>query len=249
MEIREVLERHKRVALHFSGGKDSLCTLHLVRPYWDKITVAWVNTGAAFPETVELMAEVRGMVPHFLEVHSDQPTQNAREGPPADVVSTWDTIFGRGICENREFKVQAVFSCCSENIWMPMHRAMMEGKFTLVLRGQRNSERRKGFIRSGHVEDGIEYYFPLENWSEADVRTFLQANSIDLPHHYNWFNTSGDCMNCSAYLDENKGKLEYLEEYHPLVAKEVVHRLQYIRRAALTELKHLDNVLEAYAHC
>jgi 3'-phosphoadenosine 5'-phosphosulfate sulfotransferase (PAPS reductase)/FAD synthetase len=58
------IERHKpgKAVLQFSGGKDSLACLLLLRPWWDRLTVMWVNTGAAFPETLELMEAVRSRV-------------------------------------------------------------------------------------------------------------------------------------------------------------------------------------------
>jgi len=32
--------------LQLSGGKDSLACLYLLKPKWDDLIVAWVNTGA-----------------------------------------------------------------------------------------------------------------------------------------------------------------------------------------------------------
>ena len=54
-DLTKLFNRHKKAVLSFSGGKDSLACLHLCRPYRDKLTVAWVNTGAAFPHIVEFV--------------------------------------------------------------------------------------------------------------------------------------------------------------------------------------------------
>lgn len=45
--MKHIIDRHERVVLFFSGGKDSLTCLLLLRPYWDRLTVCWINTGAA----------------------------------------------------------------------------------------------------------------------------------------------------------------------------------------------------------
>ena len=57
-EIAAVLDKHKKIALQCSGGKDSLALLHLMWPFWDKLTVYWLDTGDSFPETEERMASV-----------------------------------------------------------------------------------------------------------------------------------------------------------------------------------------------
>ena len=53
--MREYLDRHDKIALQFSGGKDSLAVLYLCKEWWNKITVVWLNTGSAFPETIAQM--------------------------------------------------------------------------------------------------------------------------------------------------------------------------------------------------
>ncbi|WP_249207126.1 hypothetical protein [Burkholderia cenocepacia] len=37
-----------------------------------------------------------------------------------------------------------------------------------------------------------------------------------------------DCLHCTAYLDENGGKLRYLRDFHPKVAVEYERRLRLI---------------------
>jgi 3'-phosphoadenosine 5'-phosphosulfate sulfotransferase (PAPS reductase)/FAD synthetase len=80
------MSAHENTVLQFSGGKDSLACLFLLREQWDEMTVLWVNAGAAFPETVGLMEKIRALVPHFLEVRTNQPAQVAELGYPVDVL-------------------------------------------------------------------------------------------------------------------------------------------------------------------
>lgn len=45
-------------AVFFSGGKDSLCVLHLASRAWDKFNVVYVDTGIAFPGEREYVVKV-----------------------------------------------------------------------------------------------------------------------------------------------------------------------------------------------
>lgn len=240
-----MINDHERIALQFSGGKDSIACLYLLRPYWDRLSVLWVNTGAAFPETIEYMSWVRAMVPNFIEVKSDQPSQVERDGYPSDIVTWWDTPLGRALDSARTGRVQTPTNCCRENIWVPMQEATMKLAPTLVIRGQRNDEQRKGMIRSGDVVDGVTYWFPLEDWSEADVFAYLKEVGAEIPVHYAYTKTSLDCWSCTAYLDENVGKRRYMKRIHPELYAAVTERLSTIARETEREMRVLHQALEA----
>ncbi len=71
-DLATLFDRHDKAVLSFSGGKDSLVCLDLCRDYRDKLTVAWVNTGAMFPHMREFVYRaVEGF--NFVELESDQP--------------------------------------------------------------------------------------------------------------------------------------------------------------------------------
>ena len=44
-----MLGSHKHAVLQFSGGKDSTALMYLARPWLDRITVIFGETGATFP--------------------------------------------------------------------------------------------------------------------------------------------------------------------------------------------------------
>jgi len=242
-----MLKDHKIVALHFSGGKDSLATLYLMRPWWERITVLWCNTGDAFPETRLQMDAIKQLVPHFQEVESDQPLQIAENGYPSDALSAWDTPFGAAIYEGRPHKAQAPLGCCQANIWAPMDRATRMLGATMVIRGQRNSERLKSPIRSGHVEDGIEYLFPLQEWTDEMVKGYLRDNDVALPPHYVYNNTSLDCQHCSGYLFDTVGKFDYMRKHHPTLHRKVVEIVRMNLNAVVWELRHARAIIDAHS--
>jgi phosphoadenosine phosphosulfate reductase len=116
-----------------------------------------------------------------------------------------------------------------------------------VIRGQRNDEALKSPIRSGSVIGGVEYLFPIQNWSRAQVVQYLIKENVKLPRHYGSFDSSVDCLHCTGYLGENRGKMAWLEENHITAAKEVARRLRFIKSAVMVELTHISNALEEHA--
>ena len=228
--------------LQFSGGKDSLACLHLLRPRWDEITVLWCNTGAAFPETVELMREVRSMVPHFVEVAGKQTIPEL--GYPADVVPTLHTSVGALATGSSATKFQSRFSCCSAALWQPMMLASTLLGATTIIRGQKNSDPLRAPVSHGQVVDGIRYEFPLQGWTDDDVYAFLSEKSISLPRNYTTMGTSLDCWNCTAYLSENKTKLAYLRKFHPEKARVITNVLRDMDAAVRTESAPLKEIVD-----
>lgn len=236
----KALDRHEKAVLQFSGGKDSLATLYLCKPWWDKITVAWVNTGSAFPETLELMAKIRALVPNFVEVRSRQPEQIEREGWPVDVLPIKSTPLGLAAYGNG-VKLQSFLSCCTENIWLPMQEFVNHCGATLVIRGQRNDETPKSPIRSGHIENGIEYLFPVEDWTAEHVLEYLGDNA---PQYYKELtgHTSLDCHNCTAFTNE-PARYSYTKANHPELWSQLKPRLELIHHITQRELDPLRKLI------
>ena len=208
--IGDVIARHERIVLQFSGGKDSIATLHLMRPWWEKILVVWANSGDAFPETVAQMAEVRAMVPHFFEATADQPAQIAENGWPSDIISVDATPFGNFLRRRDVQKLQPYPTCCGANLWAPMQAAVAALGATLVIRGTRKDDARRSMEEPGSVHGGIEFLLPVWEWRAGDVMEWLVTNGIKVPDYYQHTKTSLDCQQCTAYLDENAGKMRYI---------------------------------------
>lgn len=224
----DAIERHERIALQVSGGRDSIACLYLMRPYWDRLTVYWNNTGAAFPETLALMEQVRAMVPHFVEIDGCQPEVVARHGIPSDIVPAANTPIGITGGGGGPL-IQDRYSCCANVIMLPLHARMIEDGITLVVRGQKNADTLKAPIRSGMVDLGIEYLFPIENWTGAQVMAYLREQGAPIPRFYEVMDSAPDCMTCSAYWET--GAAKYLKRYHYPEYAEVQRRLDLINAA------------------
>jgi 3'-phosphoadenosine 5'-phosphosulfate sulfotransferase (PAPS reductase)/FAD synthetase len=225
--MNDVIDRHEKIGLQFSGGKDSLATLYLLREHWDKLTVYWLNTGDAFPETIELWQKVVALVPNAVMIHGDQPQVIRLYGIPSDIVPAANTPMG--VAAKGGILMQDRYSCCLRSLMLPMHQRMKDDGITLVIRGQKNSDKLKAPIQSGHVEDGIEYLFPLEGWDDTDVFNYLQDEGVEVPRFYSMMTASPDCMSCSAYWEDDRAA--YLKLFHPDTYQEYQSRLNAISDA------------------
>lgn len=235
--MKEILERHTSIALQFSGGKDSLALLYLMQPYWDNLTVYWLDTGVPFPETLEYVEEVIKIVPHFKRVRGSQPEVIAQFGIPSDLVPGNSTAVGISSRDGGTL-IQDRYSCCMRSRMLPLHDRMKKDGITLVIRGQKASDAMRAPIKSGAIEDGIEYLFPLENWDDAKVFSFLKEKQIRVPRFYEIMNTSPDCMTCSAYWED--GRAHYLQLYHPEAYEEYQRRLNAISAATAEAIVHFN---------
>jgi phosphoadenosine phosphosulfate reductase len=228
--------------LQFGGGKDSLACLHLLKPRWDDILVVWVNTGAAFPEVIELMDEVRSIVPHFHEVKSDVLSDIERNGIPVDVLPVMHTQFNRTINSTGPL-MRPWVNCCGKNMWEPLQKAMDEIKPKTIIRGQRLTESYKSAVRHGDVINGIRYEMPIQDWTETMVFDYLRDNGIEIPHYYDYTGTSLDCWNCTAYMDAKVGQVKYMKKYHPEKYQVVLKNLWAIDSAVKIGMKHIEAAL------
>jgi phosphoadenosine phosphosulfate reductase len=227
--LDDIFDRHERIALQLSGGKDSLAVVALLRPYWPRLVVYLLNTGDAFPETIEAVSRVRAEVPNFVEIDGRQRQVVAQFGIPSDIVPASHTYDGLMVSGKQGPLIQDRYSCCVRTIMRPMAERMQRDGITLVIRGQRADDKLKAPIRSGHVENGIEYLFPIEDWTADDVLTYLREQGIPVPRFYTMLNHAPDCMTCSGWWEE--GAAKYLKAHHPAQHAIVQQRLDAINTA------------------
>lgn len=234
--MEEFFQRHERVALHFSAGKDSAACLWALEQYWPRMTVMWCNPGNAYPETEAYMMRIAQMVPRFEMVQGNQPANIKAFGYPVDIIPFDNTPIGAACTGKATLKLQPFWQCCAMNLWQPLEQAVKAGGYDGVIRGQKGCDALKAPMESGTVVDGVEYLFPLQKWSDEDVVMFLRDR---IPESYKrGLKSSLDCMNCTAYLKENPGRFDDLLEIDHDAAVEVLTVKRYLagKLAAYQEL-------------
>ncbi len=190
--FREVAATIEKPGLLFSGGKDSVVMLHLaVKAFWPApvpFPVMHVDTGQNFDEVIEFRdrtVEKYGLRLIVSKVQDDIDAGRVVEvgGPlgPRNQLQTVSLL--RGITENQfgavfggarrdEEKARAkerVFSFRDEfGAWDP--RNQRPELWSLY-----NGRHRKG--------ENIRV-FPLSNWTELDIWSYIEAEGIELPDLY-----------------------------------------------------------------
>jgi phosphoadenosine phosphosulfate reductase len=230
--VDDAISRHERIALQFSGGKDSLATLFLLRDHWDKLTVYWTNPGDPVPEVMEVVEQVKALVPHFVEISGRVVEQIEAYGLPSDLVPTTSTPFGRS-AYGGGIKLQDRFQCCYNSLMLPMHERMVQDGITLIIRGQKSADTMKSQLRSGALDQGIELLFPLEHWTDEQVLAWLDEHAF-VPDFYRSLKASPDCLTCSAYWSE--GRAAWLKIKHPEAHAAYQGKLDVIRDAVMPHI-------------
>lgn len=220
MNFDAFFSRHQRIAFQFSAGKDSAAVLWLLRRYWDKLDVIWCNPGKPYPETLEYMGKISKLVPRFFVVNGQQPAYIADKGWPVDILPIECSAVGQQLSKPQPFTLQLASDCCWANMWRPMQEFINRWDYSAVIRGQKQSDTLKGPLTSGVVVEGIEYFYPIEDWSDEDVFRFLGEDRLP-PSYKRGLRSSLDCINCPAYTSENPGRIQDLQAIDPVAWRQV----------------------------
>jgi sulfate adenylyltransferase subunit 2 len=190
--IREVAAQFKRPVLLFSGGKDSICMVHLCKkafyPAKFPFPLMHIDTGHNFPETLEFR---------------DDLVKELKETLIVRLVE--DTMIQKGIKD-----VEGKFPSRNAFQSLTLLDAIKEFKFDACIGGARRDEEKSrakermfslrdktgkwdpDFQRpevwnvvNTHLNEGENMrVFPLSNWTELDVWAYIQREKIALPSLY-----------------------------------------------------------------
>ena len=216
-------------ALAFSGGKDSMACLHLLRSTLD--CAIYVDTGFSYPETAALVEYARTIIPVHVVV-SDRKAQNELEGLPADVVPIDWTRLGHTITGPKPVLVQSYLGCCYESISKPLLDYAIQIGVKELVYGQRDDEGHKSPARDGTVVSGIRRRHPIEAWSASDVLAYL-TTKMKVPAHYSINHSSLDCYDCTAYRKASKDRVDWMRFEHPALFQRYLARSERLDAALL----------------
>jgi 3'-phosphoadenosine 5'-phosphosulfate sulfotransferase (PAPS reductase)/FAD synthetase len=206
------LDRHTKIALSFSGGKDSLAVVSLLREHLDRVTIYSLDTGDLLPEMRESVARVEAIAPQFVRVETDVRGWIASHGLPTDLLPHGAHPVGAAMGEPGAGLVSR-YDCCGANLMRPLFERVCADGNTLLIRGTKSVDMVRLPVASGEVHDGLEIWYPIQDWTNDQVFAYLRSVGATLPRVYDYAVNSPECARCTAWWAEGRGA--YLGKYHP----------------------------------
>ena len=239
-----MLAEGETAALQFSGGKDSTALLYLARPYLDRITVLFGDTGAVYPHVREYVERTCSKLGATLRIVCPSESVHGyteRVGLPADIVPVEASDL---VPVSGGVRLQPYTRCCAAMLWSPLQQAVRELGVKVVLRGSKASDTRIS-VPDGHVEDGIIYRSPLWHWSDADIMAYLEREEAELPKHYPEVPDSLDCWICSAHLPHHgAAKLRWTKRNYPELYEVAADRIRKVRETLISHGQRLAEAMQ-----
>jgi sulfate adenylyltransferase subunit 2 len=224
--FREVAAETERPCLLFSGGKDSTVMLHLARksfaPARIPFPIMHVDTGLNFPEIIAyrdrwveklglqlIVASVPDAIERGLVREEPNGSRNRIQSPvllEAVARHRLDALFGGGRRDEEKARAkERVFSFRDEfGQWDP-----------------KNQRPEIWRLYNGRVHPGEHIrVFPLSNWTELDIWTYIEREQVDMPDLY---------LAADREVVERRGMFYAVNEITPLRPGETatVRRVRY----------------------
>lgn len=226
--IREFVEHEgiNGVYVSFSGGKDSLVLLHLVRSIFPDVPAVFANTGIEFPEQVQFVRTFPNVtevfpIKHFPKIIKEDgivyPSKevamyvnDAKKGSKY-AINGFKGLDTKGN-ENRykaRFKRWAYLLECGVKISPVCCELMKEkplrdyekqnGRAPIIgTRAEESFRRAVGWMKSGcnSFSNGRAKSTPLSLWVYADVMRYINDNGLELSEMYKAGMKRTGCMFC-----------------------------------------------------
>ncbi len=191
----------------FSGGKDSLVTLHKLLYEWNKnFEVIYVDTGLSLPECNEYVKEICEEFGVKLNVIKAKR-------------NFWETVEQWGFPTRPGWKRW----CMMELKMKPLKEFIP--KFSVVALGIRKGESsyRKKFYQETIIWS--EYltaweYFPILEWSNEDIERYIEKYKLKVNPCYKLYGFGGNCYFCPFRVD--KKYYLRLRLHHPELFKKII---------------------------
>ncbi|MGD1945950.1 MAG: sulfate adenylyltransferase subunit CysD [Croceivirga sp.] len=190
--FREVAAQFERPVLLFSGGKDSITLVRLAqKAFWPAkipFPLMHIDTGHNFPETIQfrdLLVEELGveLIVRKVQDSIDQGKVIEESGKYASRNSLQTTTLLDAI---EEFK----FDACIGGARRDEEKARAKERIFSIRddfgQWDEKNQRPELFdMLNGNIEHGQNVrVFPISNWTELDVWSYIQQEQIDIPSIY-----------------------------------------------------------------
>lgn len=214
--LGEIMKKHRKIVVGFSGGKDSTVVLDMARSIDQSIIGVFCNTGVEARTTYEYIKRCDNIV--WLKPEMSFWKCIEKYG--------WPTMKGKG--KNR------TNHCCTLLKEKPMKKYIKEYNIDLVIDGLTADESRQRWMFLSHY--GVYHYVkswnvwkchPIHDWKEREVWDYIRSKELDYNKGYDGDMERSGCQPCTAYCT---WKIQLAKENFGLYAK-----VQSMRSQSLLE--------------
>ena len=198
---------HKNPIVAFSGGKDSLITLHLVRSIAPDTPAVFNNTGVEFPETTQFCRTI----PNLIELKPE--------------ISFWECVERYGFPRIKMNNPYRGNQCCAYLKEKPALKYYKEHGIDLIFTGMTMAESRQRML---HFKHRGPYYFvktqgiwkcsPIFDWTEGEVWQYIDHHQLAYNAIYDRGARRCGCGPCTAYLSWKKS----LAQLNPKMLRQIL---------------------------
>jgi len=234
--LADLFSRHQRVALAFSGGKDSLTLLHLSRPWRERVVVICARSDQMLPH-MESFVRQATLGWQLVELKSALYPYWQQAGIPASVIPINHAVGGRG--EPRLPRINPWPVCCRALLFQPVADWLAANpEVGALLHGQRDADDGRFDTRQLQAMGAAaEVAAPIWSWSDAEVFAYVAEQDIALPEQYaaGW-RESGHCAPCPVQL--KREQLAFMRARWPDLAAFVESAARQVYGLAIAAAQH-----------
>ncbi len=215
--ITTALSKHTTPVVTFSGGKDSLVVLDLVRSIRPETTALFVNTGNEYTETVLYARSLSNII----EVEPEMPIKD-NDGNKEIIKGNrvfWKCVEVYGFAKSKDKSTRHGNACC---FWLkekPLRTWQKNQGIDLVFTGLTSAESRQRMMtlkRMGYYyhnkQDDTYRCHPIHDWTEQDVWDYINLKQLKYNPIYDMGLPRCGCRFCTAYLSWKKITSLYNEQ-------------------------------------
>jgi len=251
--LREVAGQFERPALLFSGGKDSICLVHLAlkafRPGKLPFPLVHIDTGHNFPEAIAFRDSLAARLNEKLIVRYVADTMEKKK--LQDGKGKFPSRNGLQTYTLLEVIEEFEFDACIGGARRDEEKARAKERIFSVRDefGQWDPKMQRPELwnmYNGRINKGENVrVFPISNWTELDVWNYIKRENIELPSIY--FSHQRDCILTESGQLMNVNEFVQTDTADKIVSATVRYRTvgdMTCTAAVESDAKSVDEIIE-----